>query len=51
MVHNGNLYGLVSVIVIVTVFRTPHGVTLLAGFVIFQREEDRLIKKVQKYCM
>ena len=36
--------GFVAVIVIVSAHGTPHGVTMLAGFLVLQRSEARLIK-------
>ena len=41
---NKNLYRLVSVIVIIAVVGTPHGVPLIACFVGSQWEESRSIK-------
>ena len=43
MGHKGKLGGFVSVIMIVAVVGTPHGVPVLAGFVELQRVESRLI--------
>ena len=47
MGRNGKLYGFVAIILIVTVFETPQGVPLLAGFVGLQRSEARLIKSTK----
>ena len=46
---NGKLYGFIAVIVIVTVFGTPHGVPPISGFTGFQQAEARLIKSTKVF--
>ena len=49
MGRNGKWDRFLAVILIVAVIVTPHGVTLIAGFVVvLQRTEDRLIEKYKK---
>ena len=45
VVYNGNLDVFIAVIVIVNFVGMPHGIPLLAVFVVLQREEARLIEK------
>ena len=48
VVRNGNLDGFIAVTVIVVVFRTPHDVPLITGFVGLQLEEAILTKTFKK---
>ena len=44
VINNLKLDRFVAVILIVAIVGIPHGVSLLAGFVVLQQEEVRLIK-------
>ena len=45
MVHNGKLDGFVAIILFVSVVGTPHNFLLIAGVVVLQQAEARLLKK------
>ena len=47
VVRNLKLDRFVAVILIVDIVGIPHGVSLLAGFVVLQQEEVRLIKSTK----